>query len=173
MTETEKLIIEAVENRKEDFVEFFQSLIQIPSFTGQEKEVADALVEGMKARGFQDIEIVERIPGHPNVLAHIKGNEEGPTFTFNGHLDILPPQNNNQWKYPPFSGHIEDGKIYGRGTVDMKAGTFSSFFAGLIIKGLGYTFERKCAVYRCLRRRDLWRKWHVVLNQKWLCKKET
>lgn len=136
MTETEKLIIEAVENRKEDFVEFFQSLIQIPSFTGQEKEVADALVEGMKVRGFQDIEIVERIPGHPNVLAHIKGNEEGPTFTFNGHLDILPPQNNNQWKSPPFSGHIEDGKIYGRGTVDMKAGTFSSFFAGLIIKDL-------------------------------------
>lgn len=137
MNETERLIIESVENRKEDFIEFFKSLIQIPSFTGKEKEVADALVKGMMARGFNDIEIIERLPEHPNVLAHIKGIEEGPTYTFNGHLDILPPQNNDQWPHPPFSGHIEDGKIYGRGTVDMKAGTFSSFFAGLVIKDLG------------------------------------
>lgn len=137
MNKTERLIIESVENRKEEFVSFFQSLIQIPSFTGEEKEVADALIKGMKERGFDDIEVIERMPGHPNVLAHINGNEDGPTYTFNGHLDILPPQNNSQWPHPPFSGHITDGKIYGRGTVDMKAGTFSSFFAGLVIKDLG------------------------------------
>ena len=45
MTETEKLIIEAVENRKEDFIEFFQSLIQIPSFTGQEKRLLMPLLK--------------------------------------------------------------------------------------------------------------------------------
>ena len=136
MTETEMLIIEYVENKRQDFINFFQSLLQIPSFTGEEKEVADTLVEGMKARGFKDIEIVEALPGRPNVLAYINGNEEGPTFTFNGHLDVLPPQKNEDWPHPPFSGHIEDGKIYGRGAVDMKAGTFSSFFAGLVINDL-------------------------------------
>lgn len=136
MNDIEKQIIESVENRKEDFIKFFQSLVQIQSFTGQEKEIANVLVKGMKDRGFNDIEIIEQTPGHPNVFAHIRGNEEGPTYTFNGHLDVLPPQNNQEWPHPPFSGHIEDGKIYGRGTVDMKAGTFSSFFAGIVINDL-------------------------------------
>lgn len=136
MNKTEMLIIEHVENKRQDYIKFFQGLLQIPSFTGQEKEVADALVEGMKARGFKDIEIVEHSPGRPNVLAYINSNEEGPTYTFNGHLDVLPPQKNESWPHPPFSGHIEDGKIYGRGAVDMKAGTFSSFFSGLVINDL-------------------------------------
>lgn len=133
---TERRIIEEVDKHKNDFVNFFQKLVQVPSFTGQEKDVADVLIKGMKKRGFQDIEIVERIPGHPNVLGHIKGVEEGPTYTFNGHMDLLPPQREDQWTHPPFSAHIEDGKIYGRGTVDMKAGTFGSFFAGIVINNL-------------------------------------
>lgn len=135
MNSVEKRIIEAVDSHREDFLSFFQRLVQIPSLTGHEKEVADELVRGMRARGFHDIEIAERIPDHPNVLAHLRGTVDGPTYTFNGHLDILPPQS-GMWPHPPYSGHIEDGKIYGRGTVDMKAGTFSSFFAGLVIKEL-------------------------------------
>jgi acetylornithine deacetylase/succinyl-diaminopimelate desuccinylase family protein len=136
MNKIERQIIETVDNRKEDFIGFFQKLIQIPSFTKQEQEVADELLKGMQARGFQNIEVVERIPGRPNVLAHINGSEDGPTYTFNGHMDVLPPQDNNEWPHPPFGGHIEDGRIYGRGTVDMKSGTFSSFFAGLVINDL-------------------------------------
>lgn len=136
MNQIEKKIIELVDKNKDDFISFFQELVKFPSFTGQEKEIGEALVNGMRARGFEDIEVIERIPGHPNVLAHIRGTE-GPTYTFNGHLDIIVPQKNEQWPHPPFSADIEDGKIYGRGTVDMKSGTFASFFAGLIVKELG------------------------------------
>lgn len=136
MDKIERQIIEEVDKHKEEFVKFFQKMVQIPSFTGCEQEIASELVKSMKMLGFQDIEVIERIPGHPNVLAHIKGIEEGPTYTFNGHMDILPPQDNNQWPYPPFKGHIEDGNLYGRGTVDMKAGTFGSFCAGIVINNL-------------------------------------
>ena len=45
-------------------------------------------------------------------------------------------QEENLWPHKPFAGDIEDGKLYGRGTVDMKSGTFSSFFAGLVLERL-------------------------------------
>lgn len=136
MDKIEEKIIGAVDDRREDFINFYRKLVKIPSFTGHEQEVAQALIDGMQARGFDNIKVIERIPGHPNVFAYLKGIEEGPTYTFNGHMDVLPPQNADRWPYPPFSGHMEDGKIYGRGTVDMKAGTFGSFLAGLVIKDL-------------------------------------
>lgn len=136
MDPIERQIITEVEKKKEDFIQLLRKFIQIPSYTGEEKEIGDALVKEMKIRGLQDIKIIEKIPGHPNVLANIKGIEEGPTYTFNGHLDILPPQNPDEWEFCPLSGHIKDGSIYGRGTVDMKAGTFGSFFAGLVINNL-------------------------------------
>ncbi len=46
---------------------------------------------------------------------------DGPHLAFAGHTDVVPPGNESSWKYPPFSAIIEDGKIYGRGTEDMKS----------------------------------------------------
>jgi succinyl-diaminopimelate desuccinylase len=136
MNDTERNIIAAVDERSGDLVSFFQRLVRCKSFTGSEQDVALMLMEGMRERGFTDLELAERTPGRPNVLARIKGTEDGPTYTFNGHLDVLPPQNERAWDNDPFGGVIKDGKLYGRGTVDMKSGTFSSFFAGLIFSSL-------------------------------------
>lgn len=84
----------------------------------------------------KDVRIMGPEPDRPNVVAVYEGIEDGPTCTFNGHLDVLPPQEENLWPHKPFAGDIEDGKLYGRGTVDMKSGTFSSFFAGLVLERL-------------------------------------
>lgn len=84
----------------------------------------------------KDVRIMGPEPDRPNVVAVYEGMEDGPTCTFNGHLDVLPPQEENLWPHKPFAGDIEDGKLYGRGTVDMKSGTFSSFFAGLVLERL-------------------------------------
>lgn len=136
MTQTEKKIIDAVDAQKEDLISFFRQLIMTKSITGQEQDVARLLMDGLRERGMTDLELVERKPGRPNVLAYYRGKEDGPTCTFNGHLDVLPPQNEEEWPHPPFAGEIADGNLYGRGTVDMKSGTFSSFFAGLILNQL-------------------------------------
>lgn len=136
MDKTEQRIINAVDASFDDLVDFFRQLIQCRSFSGQEAEVADLLVEGLRLRGWNDVEIVRVSPEHPNVLARVKGAEDGPTYIFNGHLDVIPPQDADRWPHQPFAGVIEDGKLYGRGTVDMKSGTFSSFFAGLIFQSL-------------------------------------
>jgi acetylornithine deacetylase/succinyl-diaminopimelate desuccinylase family protein len=136
MNETERGIIGAVDSRAEDLTSFFQRLVRCRSFTGQEAEAANLLIDGMRRRGFTDIEPLEASPGRLNVLGRIRGTGEGPTYTFNGHLDVLPLQDESSWKRDPFGGWLEDGKIYGRGTVDMKSGTFGSFFAGLIFSSL-------------------------------------
>lgn len=136
MDAIERKIIDEVEAQREDLIEFFRELVRFESITKHERGVAEHLRDGLAARGFTDVEIVGPSPDRPNVLGHIRGSEDGPTYYFNGHLDVLPPQENDEWEHPPFSADLEDGKIYGRGTVDMKAGTFSSFFAGLIIHKL-------------------------------------
>ena len=136
MTDMEQKIIAAVDEQRDDLIAFFRELLRCRSFTGQEQEVARKLIDGLKARGLTEVELVERTPGRPNVLAYYRGEEGGPTCTFNGHLDVLPPQEDASWAHPPFAADMEEGKIYGRGTVDMKTGTFSSFFAGLILNQL-------------------------------------
>ena len=52
--------------------------------------------------------------------------EKGKLFCFLGHTDVVPTGPVENWKFPPFSGHIEDGMMYGRGTADMK-GSIAAF----------------------------------------------
>lgn len=143
MKEMERKIIDAVEEQREDLIQFFKELVMIPSFNKHEQAVAAHLMEGLKRRGMKDVQILGPAPDRPNVVAYLHGTEDGPTFTFNGHLDVLAVQNEDAWKHPPFGGEIEDGKLYGRGTVDMKGGTFSSFFAGLVLEKMGLPIRGK------------------------------
>lgn len=137
MVTMEQKILDAVEAKRQDIIDFFQKTVQIPSLPGEEKELGDFLVQEMRKWGIEDIGLVEKEPGHPNVLARIHGVEDGPNFIFNGHLDVIHPGDPATWSDAPFSGKIKDGRIYGRGSVDMKGGTMSSFMAGAIVKQLG------------------------------------
>ena len=52
----------------------------------------------------------------------IKGKDESlPYGLFMGHIDVVPPVNENEWEEEPFSGKIDDSYIYGRGALDMKS----------------------------------------------------
>ena len=69
-------------------------------------------------------------PNRPNVLAKIKGEEAGPNLLFLGHTDVVPVENPEAWKSDPYSGHIEGGRLYGRGSSDMKGG-IAAFLAAM------------------------------------------
>ncbi|MDD3777678.1 MAG: M20/M25/M40 family metallo-hydrolase [Actinomycetota bacterium] len=75
--------------------------------------------------------------GRPNLVARLKGANHRRSLLFSGHIDTMPAT--GPWKVfeDPFSGKIKDGKLYGRGSADMKAGTLAGFFALKCIKELG------------------------------------
>ncbi|MGM7701331.1 peptidase [Pseudalkalibacillus sp. Hm43] len=73
----------------------------------------------------------------PNIVGTWKGTGGGKSIVLNGHIDVVPPGDLNQWDYPPYSGHMEDGKMYGRGVTDMKGGNLALLLAIQCLKELG------------------------------------
>ncbi len=82
-----------------------------------EGAVATRLAGVLRDWGFA-VELQEVVPGRPNVLART-GRRGGPVLLFNGHLDVV---GTDGMVHPPFDPVLRDGRIYGRGSSDMKAG---------------------------------------------------
>ena len=68
------------------------------------------------------------------------------TILFDGHMDTVDVIDEDRWTYPPFSGQIADGNMYGRGTVDMKGALAISIYAAAIARDLGLLGGRKVYV---------------------------
>lgn len=80
-----------------------------------------------------DVDRFEPLPGAPNLVAST-GAEGGRRLVFNSHLDTFPVAEGD-WSHPPFSGDVEQGRIYGCGSSDMKAGlAVSLFLAKLVVE---------------------------------------
>jgi succinyl-diaminopimelate desuccinylase len=77
-------------------------------------------------------------PQHPrvNVIGHLHGSRFHPTLHFNGHIDVVPP--GAGWTLDPFAAETRDGRIYGRGVTDQKAGIAASLFAVEAIRRTGF-----------------------------------
>ncbi|WP_171056252.1 M20/M25/M40 family metallo-hydrolase [Paenibacillus sinopodophylli] len=65
----------------------------------------------------------------PNIISSVQMPSEGRHLMFNGHLDVLPAGDEPGWNDDPWSGKIADGRVWGRGTSDMKAGVTAMLFA--------------------------------------------
>ena len=62
------------------------------------------------------------VSGKRNVVASWKGRGGGRSLILNGHIDVVPPANEELWTSPPFAPRVDGDWIYGRGAGDMKAG---------------------------------------------------
>jgi succinyl-diaminopimelate desuccinylase len=93
-------------------------------------EAAYLLVEFFKNHGLEPI-IYEYDEGQVNVEVRI-GPKAGQKILISGHLDVVPAGDPSKWEHDPFLGEIVDGYLWGRGSVDMKAGT--AMLAGLMIE---------------------------------------
>ena len=112
------------ETRKSQLIAFCQQMIRARSYSGQENLVAAEMDGFAKANGFTDV-YVDR---YGNCICHIKGSRPGPKILFDGHMDTVPVPDPTVWKHDPFGAEIVDGKMYGRGTSDMK-GALSAMLA--------------------------------------------
>jgi putative selenium metabolism hydrolase len=130
---------------QDELVAFTQELVRIKSLSGHEKEIVQFIAQKMQALGYDEV-VVDAMG---NVLGRI--GHGGTAVLFDSHVDTVAVTDAEQWDVPPFSGSIVDGRLYGRGSTDMKAAVAASVYAGALAKqaGLadGKTVYVSCSVF--------------------------
>ncbi len=117
----------------EGLVECTRELVKIPSVfdpsTGRNEQLAAAFIAELLS-GFGWSPVIDQVaPGRPNVICMVEGGLPGPTLCFEGHTDVVTEGDTALWTHDPFGAHIVDGRLYGRGSADMKSGLLAGIFA--------------------------------------------
>ncbi len=119
-----------------DPVALAQALIRCPSVTPEEGGALALLADILVRAGFEVHRPVFSQDGTPSVEnLYAERGAARPCFVFAGHTDVVPPGDESAWSHPPFEGAIVDGRLYGRGAVDMKGGVAASIAAALRFVG--------------------------------------
>ncbi len=116
---------------KEELVQFAQDLVRIKSMSGEEGEIIKFIEKKMKAIGYDEV----TIDFMGNLVGRIGDGEK--KIIFDAHVDTVAVNDEENWDLPPFSGKIVEGRLHGRGSVDMKSGAAASIYAAAIAKKFG------------------------------------
>jgi succinyl-diaminopimelate desuccinylase len=137
VTESIRAVWRAIESRRDELVALTQELVRIPTTNppGEAyRECAETIGRRLAGRGFA-VEYVRGLgtPGdsdrypRQNVVARHEGTRPGRCVHFNGHIDVVEP--GRGWSVAPFGGLVRDGRLYGRGSCDMKGGLAAAIVA--------------------------------------------
>lgn len=110
-----------VQTDDEAALERLFSILRVDSTWGNEGRLAVQLAVDLEQLGFEGVQLIEPLPGRPSVVGRLRGTGGGRSIILNGHLDIY--ELSQDWTRDPFKPAIEEGKIYGAGIADEKAGT--------------------------------------------------
>jgi succinyl-diaminopimelate desuccinylase len=108
--------------KEADALKFCQELVRIKSVNppGDELQAAEYVTSVLKKIGLE-VELIKHSPTRASVLARLKSSRKKPGLLYNGHLDTVPV-GSEKWIHEPFNADISEGKVWGRGTADMKGG---------------------------------------------------
>ncbi len=118
------------EGTSQQAVAFARKLIHCPSPSFQEQMVADMVQKELQTLGYDTV--LKDDAG--NVAGILYGREKGPTVLLNSHMDTVDPATDDQWLHGPFSGAIDNGRLYGCGAADCKSGLATHVYAGALLK---------------------------------------
>lgn len=126
-------------------VEFCQELVKTPSVNGKDLErgISELVMARAKELGLPQ-ELTSLDKDRPNVFIGTNFDQKAGLL-FVAHLDTVPTGDESKWKHKPFGAEIEDGKLFGRGAIDCKAGIALSIYALKILHDLGKTEAAKFA----------------------------
>jgi putative selenium metabolism hydrolase len=93
-----------------------RDLVRIPSVLGDEHGVAERVLGEMRLLGFDEVDLDEA----GNAVGVARGAMDGPTLLFDAHMDTVDVMPRSEWSHDPFGGEVVDGRLYGRGSSDMK-----------------------------------------------------
>ncbi|MCC7022630.1 MAG: ArgE/DapE family deacylase [Thermomicrobiales bacterium] len=138
----------------DDYVELLWELVRVPSTLGTVRAAQEMVYRQLLQIGFDahisDIE-PDRISGHPayapvswgsagqpNVWGLLPATSRGGrSLVLNGHIDVVPPGPADRWSYDPWGGVVRDGRMYGRGALDMKGGLVAGLLAAQAVQRAG------------------------------------
>lgn len=155
-----------LEQNRDKYIERLAELVAIDTHDlnhgidgGLEKQGQDYMIELFRRMGaevrvdqIKEEDIVhclelyqEGNPGHNqtdryNVYAEFQGIKPGKSLMFNGHIDVMPADDAQEWTSPPFEPQLRDGRMYGRGTADMKGGLMAAVMAVQLLQDAGIPF---------------------------------
>ena len=134
MNDTERKVLDAID--MDALLARLCDLIAIRSLSGDETPAQERMAELMHVAGM-DVDVwqldMERLRDHPAYTVEVErdnalgvvgvvGERDGPTLVLNGHVDVVPAGALDRWSRPPWEGTVESGRVYGRGSTDMKGG---------------------------------------------------
>jgi acetylornithine deacetylase/succinyl-diaminopimelate desuccinylase-like protein len=103
-------------------VELLQSLIRFDTTNPPGNEAACiGWAESLLREAGLETRVLARVDARPNLVARLRGGGNAPPLLLQGHVDVVSTSG-QEWEVPPFEARIEDGHVWGRGSVDMKGG---------------------------------------------------
>jgi acetylornithine deacetylase len=155
----ERRAVEALD--REALTGLLLKLIAIPSHDGRETPAQEAVAAWMAEAGLEpdvwpiDLGELRRHPhysaevdrdGALGVVGRVEGSGGGRDLLLNGHIDVVPVGDAPAWTVPPWQGTVRDGRVYGRGAVDMKGGLCSALAAAKALRDSGVRLRGRLLV---------------------------
>lgn len=147
-------VIRRIEESREFVIGLAQNLIRIPSVNpkfqvdkgiNKEADVQQVVASHLAAVGMV-CDSYDVFPERPNVYAYWEGTDER-SLIINGHVDVVPVGDLAAWSVDPFAAEIQDGKIYGRGAYDMKAGVAAAVAAAKALHDCGIELKGRFEIH--------------------------
>ena len=146
--------LQQIDSEPDYVVDLAREMVRIP--TVNPKFVADAEVNReprhqeflrgvLDENGFETA-TSEVFPDRPNLTGSWAGSDER-SMVINGHVDVVPEGDRRQWSHDPFGGELEDGRLYGRGALDMKGGLAAGIAAARAIRKAGVALEGRFDIH--------------------------
>lgn len=151
-------VLAAVDAQRSEQIGFLQELVRQPSTLGHEASAQElvtakfrqlglavetfepSLIEIAPLRGYSPVEW--DYTGRYNVVGRLASKTKtGRSLILNGHIDVVSPEPVHHWTRDPWGGAIEDGRLYGRGAADMKAGIAQMVYAVEAIRRAGVSLR--------------------------------
>jgi acetylornithine deacetylase len=166
MQEIERRVLDAID--VDGLLAYLCELVAVPSLDGEESAAQEHVAAQMRIIGL-DVDVwpldFAELSRHPAYSVEVDrpyglgvvgslGQGHGRSLILNGHVDVVPAGDLDNWHYPPWQGTIANGRVYGRGALDMKGGLCCALFAAKAIQEAGVELQGKLMIQSVIGEED-------------------